>query len=120
MYVCPVCTSENRDNANFCRQCGSRRATPHPLNQEENEVCCPCCARRVRHIDRFCMACGEKLRQMPVPQTKLCLTCKSVLWEKAPFCTDCGEYVGVKSESNLIVSELSADDSTDSTPASEA
>lgn len=121
MYVCPICTAENRDNANFCRQCGGRRASPHPLNEEDNRDRCPCCARRVRHCDRFCMSCGEKLKQKPAPLTKLCLSCKAVLSEKATFCTDCGEYVAENSNrQSQIPSELFGEDNTDLTPRYEA
>src|SRR5579883_994370 len=103
MYICPDCSAENRENANFCRQCGVRRSTPHHLHEEENRDRCPCCARRVRHADRFCMSCGEKLKAKAIPATKMCLSCKQVLPEKATFCTACGEYVAANSSRKVQV-----------------
>lgn len=117
MYICPTCAAENRDNANFCRQCGERRSTPHPLDDADNRDRCPCCARRVRHGDRFCMSCGEKLKTKAAPPSKLCLSCKIVLPEKATFCTACGEYVAEKSSRKVqIAAELFDEDNPDHTP----
>ncbi|MBX9725259.1 MAG: zinc ribbon domain-containing protein, partial [Candidatus Obscuribacterales bacterium] len=77
--------------------------------------------RRVRHIDRFCMSCGEKLKAQPAPATKLCLSCKLVLPDKATFCTACGEYVADKSTRQVqIPSELFGDENPDLSPRYEA
>ncbi len=117
MYTCPVCSAENRENANFCRQCGERRASSNAPNQEELKDRCPCCSRRVRHADKFCMSCGEKLKSKPSPASKLCLSCKAVLPEKATFCTDCGEYVAEKSSRKVqIPAELFGEENPDLTP----
>jgi hypothetical protein len=121
MYVCPACSAENRENANFCRQCGERRSAPHHLAEEDSRDRCPCCARRVRHADRFCMSCGEKLKVKASPATKLCLSCKHVLPEKATFCTACGEYVAEKSTRKVqMPAEMFDEDNPDLTPRYEA
>lgn len=122
MYVCPFCSAENRDNANFCRQCGDRRAVATiPASEAADKNRCPCCARRVRHEDRFCMSCGEKLKQQALPPTKICLSCKIVLPEKATFCIACGEYVAEKSSRQIqIPHELFGDENTDLSPRYEA
>lgn len=121
MYVCPSCSAENRENANFCRQCGERRSATNPLNEEDTRDRCPCCSRRVRHADRYCMSCGEKLQVKPAPPSKMCLTCKVVLPEKATFCTTCGEYVAEKSSRKVqIPAELFGDDNPDFSPRYEA
>jgi predicted amidophosphoribosyltransferase len=121
MYVCPSCSAENRDNANFCRQCGDKRANAHHLDDTDKRDLCPCCSRRVRHADRYCMGCGEKLKVKPAPPTKLCLSCKSVLPDKATFCTACGEYVAEKSKRQVqIPHELFGDDNIDLMPRYEA
>ncbi|MBX9690702.1 MAG: zinc ribbon domain-containing protein [Candidatus Obscuribacterales bacterium] len=120
MYICPTCSAENRGNANFCRQCGERRSNPHAAEEDSRDRC-PCCSRRVRHADRFCMSCGEKLKSKPAPASKLCLSCKCLLPEKATFCTACGEYVADKSSRKIqIPSDLFGDDNPDLSPRYEA
>lgn len=121
MYVCPSCATENRENANFCRQCGERRTSQHAHNEDSSGERCPCCSRRVRHADKYCMSCGEKLKSKASPPTKLCLSCKFVLPEKATFCTACGEYVAEKSSRKVqIPPELFGDENPDLMPRYEA
>lgn len=67
------------------------------------------------------MSCGEKLKTKAAPPTKLCLSCKCVLPEKATFCVSCGEYVADKSNRKVqIPSELFGEDNPDLMPRYEA
>lgn len=120
MYICPLCSAENRENANFCRDCGSpRQAQMEQLEAES--VLCPCCSRRVRHADKFCMACGEKLSPKATRETKVCLGCKTVLPLKATFCFSCGEYVASASNRKVdLPTEVFGDDNPEFVPRYEA
>jgi ribosomal protein L40E len=117
MFSCPHCNADNRDNANFCRECGSRRSSREG-EMEGEALLCPCCARRVRHSDRFCMACGEKLSPKIVRDTKVCLGCKAVLPPQAVFCFSCGEYVAKSSnrQVELSMTEVFGDDNPEFIP----
>jgi len=48
---CPKCQFENREEAKFCEQCGTRLACK-----------CPDCGAEVSLTARFCAECGHALR----------------------------------------------------------
>lgn len=121
MYVCPHCAAENRENANFCRECGNRRSS-REAGPETEAMLCPCCCRRVRHADKFCMACGEKLNSRSTRDTKVCLSCKTILPPQATFCFSCGEYVATPSNRKVDLpgTDVFGDENPDFIPRYEA
>ncbi len=52
---CPVCYSENRINARFCKSCG--------VNLQELTVFCANCRAQNRGIEKYCKSCGFSLYQ---------------------------------------------------------
>ncbi|MBY0547948.1 MAG: zinc ribbon domain-containing protein [Candidatus Obscuribacterales bacterium] len=121
MYICPACAAENRENANFCRECGAQRQDKLEPLLDAAAVHCPCCTRRVRHADKFCMACGEKLSTKTTRDTKVCLACKTILPTRASFCFTCGEYVASSSNKKIdLPTEVFGDDNPEFVPRYEA
>ncbi|MBC8234065.1 zinc ribbon domain-containing protein [bacterium] len=57
---CPKCQYENREEAKFCRQCGTAL-----------EIICPKCQHRNEPDARFCDECGAKIGEDPSPQTEI-------------------------------------------------
>lgn len=53
---CPRCQAENREGAQFCRECGARLATK-----------CPNCGAAIEPGSKFCDACGTALITAPTP-----------------------------------------------------
>jgi|GEM_PF-6906040 len=92
-YICPSCSTENRENAKFCRSCGKARkidfASPEPTAAA---VVCHACSTEVRASDLFCLSCGAKQGQK-APQEKHCPSCNKGLPPAANFCTVCGSRV---------------------------
>jgi tetratricopeptide (TPR) repeat protein len=57
MMQCPKCQFENKEDANFCLECG-----------EKLEIKCPQCGRTLATAAKFCDKCGHDLTQ-PIPAT---------------------------------------------------
>ncbi|MEQ8188983.1 MAG: zinc ribbon domain-containing protein [Candidatus Eremiobacterota bacterium] len=60
---CPVCYSENRMNARFCKSCG--------VNLQELTVFCANCREQNRGIEKYCKSCGFSLYQEEVIDTEI-------------------------------------------------
>src|SRR5262245_44204068 len=56
---CPRCRAENRDEARFCRECGSTFTSA-----------CPSCGTKVEPGSRFCDGCGAPLAAAVRPATR--------------------------------------------------
>ncbi|MBX9877783.1 MAG: zinc ribbon domain-containing protein [Candidatus Obscuribacterales bacterium] len=91
-YTCPSCSTENRDNAKFCRKCGHARKMDFAGPNPTEAVVCHSCATEVRASDLFCLSCGAKQGQRP-PKEKHCTPCNKPLPAAANFCTTCGTKV---------------------------
>ncbi len=59
---CPRCQAQNREGAQFCRECGTRFG-----------AVCPTCGTKVEGGSKFCDACGATLSASPAPATRLLL-----------------------------------------------
>lgn len=66
---CQSCGMENRDDAKFCKGCGTSIAAAAPQRNEFplSAVACPACGHSNRPESKFCAKCGTVLGQ-PVPQ----------------------------------------------------
>lgn len=66
---CPSCSTENRDDAKFCKGCGTSIAAVAPQGSESpvSVVSCPACGDANRAGSKFCAKCGAALGQ-PAPQ----------------------------------------------------
>lgn len=53
---CPPCQAQNREGAQFCRECGTRFG-----------AVCPTCGAKVEGGSKFCDACGATLSASPAP-----------------------------------------------------
>ncbi|MBM3165887.1 MAG: zinc-ribbon domain-containing protein [Chloroflexi bacterium] len=59
MMQCPKCQAENREEVNFCEQCGAKM-----------EVVCPNCEANIPLGKKFCGKCGHDLSVAPEPLLK--------------------------------------------------
>src|SRR3972149_2264958 len=57
---CPRCQAQNREGAQFCRECGTRR-----------DVVCPACGAKVEAGSSFCDSCGATLSVSPAAAATL-------------------------------------------------
>lgn len=120
MYVCPGCSTENRENAKFCRKCGIRRQQTNIVEAEDSSSC-PSCGRVVRSSDLYSMCCGERLKGKEMPSSKPCVFCQVLLPAAATFCVNCGGYVAIKPDQKLrSAAGLFDDDNPDLMPRYEA
>jgi transcriptional regulator with GAF, ATPase, and Fis domain len=55
---CPKCQFENREEATFCRKCGSSL---------KKEIVCQYCCSTNSPDSRFCEKCGQDLRKLVTP-----------------------------------------------------
>jgi len=49
---CPNCYTSNRDNAEFCKECGNKF-----------DISCPNCGRSLQSDSKFCDKCGHHLKR---------------------------------------------------------
>ena len=54
---------------------------------------CPSCWTTLRSTDRFCCSCGAPQPHRFMPFLRVCLSCSSLLPEKANYCYHCGIQV---------------------------
>src|SRR3972149_1353214 len=57
---CPQCQAQNREGAQFCRECGTRF-----------DVVCPACGARIEAGSSFCDSCGATLSVSPAAAATL-------------------------------------------------
>lgn len=55
---CPKCQFENKENANFCEQCGCRLDPPAPSQASQDILMCQKCGAQIKDGARFCVKCG--------------------------------------------------------------
>lgn len=59
---CPVCGTENKQDANFCMSCGVKLESTDK-NEGSKAEKCPVCGAVVAHHAKFCSACGCKFEE---------------------------------------------------------
>jgi len=59
---CPVCGTENKQDANFCMGCGAKMENAEK-SESANAEKCPICGAVVPHHAKFCSACGCKFEE---------------------------------------------------------
>lgn len=105
---CLACGSDNKENAKFCRGCGSSLNTPEPVAAVTTVPCLSCGQANVPG-KKFCSKCGASMAvQAPLPvdlpqrteikvapevyveEFNLCPKCNNNLKPAAKFCGKCG------------------------------
>jgi len=96
--LCPVCKTENTQNAKFCLECGIRLELQCPYCRAAAAVGAKFCSDCGSNLDFRCVQCGSVSRpgskfcqQCGVRLVTLCFTCQSPTPPGARFCQECGE-----------------------------
>ena len=96
--MCPVCKTENGQNAKFCQECGIRLELQCPYCHAPSAVGAKFCAECGSNLDFRCLQCGSVSRpgskfcqQCGVHLITLCFTCQTPTPPGARFCQECGE-----------------------------
>jgi hypothetical protein len=70
MLICPACSTENPDNANFCEECGVKL-------EKTDQLSCPKCGSVNPASANFCLECGIKLTAEDRSNKPDCPACQS-------------------------------------------
>ena len=96
--LCPVCKTENTQNAKFCLECGIRLELQCPYCHAPSAVGAKFCSACGSNLDFRCTQCGSVSRpgskfcqQCGVRLVILCFTCQTPTPPAARFCQECGE-----------------------------
>lgn len=108
---CPNCQFENRDDAKFCKACGSKLEIlkPNPEPAVNTASVCPNCGAALKPGAKFCSKCGASAPQeaapvpqpapvpepkteilIPAPESHICPSCGAALKPGVKFCSKCG------------------------------